>query len=92
MDRDEKTKITTPHQLILQNRNLAELSGVSDVDSFDENVVIAYTSMGELTLRGQNLHVQRLDVESGSLTVSGHIDSLQYSDTAKGGFFSRLLR
>ena len=92
MDKLDKTKTVTPHQLILQDRNLVEMTGVSDVDSFDENVVIAYTDLGALTLRGDNLHVQRLDLDTGSLSVTGRVDALQYTQVTKGGFLSRLLR
>ncbi len=81
-----------PHQLILQDRNVLELTGVSDVDSFDENTVTAYTSLGELTIRGKNLHIRHLDVEGGLLSVEGQVDSLTYAEVARGGFFSRLLR
>ncbi len=90
----EKTeKIAMPHQVIMQNRSQLELSGVTDVDSFDDTVVLAYTSMGELTVRGQELHIRRLDLEGGSLSLEGRVDSLTYADTVKkGGFFSRLLR
>lgn len=92
MEKADKTKAATPHQLILQDRNFVELTGVSDVDSFDENVVIAYTDLGALTLRGENLHVQRLDLDTGNLSVSGRVDSLQYAQLTKGGFWGRLLR
>ncbi len=92
MEKSEKIKAATPHQLILQDRNLIEMTGVSDVDSFDENVVIAYTDLGALTLRGENLHVQRLDLDTGNLSVAGRIDSFQYAEMTKGGFLGRLLR
>ena len=81
------------HQLILQDRSLLELSGVSDVDSFDETTVTAYTSRGVLTVHGGGLHVRRLDLESGDLSLEGQIDALTYADTGtRGGFFGRLFR
>ncbi len=86
-------KKAIPHQLILQDRRQAELTGVSDVESFDDTVVVAYTSLGELTVRGTALHIKRLDLDCGILSVEGNIDSLHYADTQKtGGFFNRLLR
>ncbi len=81
-----------PHQLILQDRNVLELTGVSDVDSFDENAVTAYTSLGALLIRGKNLHIRHLDVEGGLLSVEGQMDALTYTEVSRGGFFSRLLR
>ena len=82
-----------PHQLILQQRNRLELTGVSDLDSFDEATVTAYTSLGELTVRGRQLHVLALDLENGSLSLEGQVDSLTYVDTdGRTGFFGRLFR
>ena len=92
MERNDK-QIMTPHQLMMQDRQLLEMTGVSDVDSFDETTVLAYTSMGELTIRGGGLHIKRLDLECGALSVEGNIRALEYTDAHKnGGFFGRLFR
>ena len=92
MERNEK-QASMPHQLILQDRHLAELTGVSDVDSFDDSTVIAYTSLGELNIRGSNLHIKRLDLECGVLSVEGTIRMLEYTDNRKNsGFLGRLFR
>ena len=92
MERNEKNVPARPHQLILQDRGQLEMTGVSDVDSFDETEIKAYTALGELTVRGRSLHIRHLDLESGLLSVDGQVDILTYSDVAKGGFFGRLLR
>ena len=82
------------HQLLLNDRRLLSLSGVSDVDSFDETAVAASTSLGELSIRGRALQITRLSLETGELTLEGQIDSLQYTESSarSGGFFSRLFR
>lgn len=80
------------HHLILQDRQFLELSGVSDVDSFDDTVVVAHTAVGSLLVRGRELHVTRLDLEDTALRIEGHIDSLVYEENRQGGFWSRLLR
>lgn len=91
---DEKRVSAMPHNLVLEDRRLLTVSGVSDVDSFDEETVVVFTDLGELTVRGSNLHINRLSVEVGELTVEGNISALIYSeDTQKsGGFFSRVFR
>ncbi len=92
MDRNDRQPLM-PHQLIMQERQQAELTGVSDVDSFDETTVIAYTSLGELNIHGSGLHIKRLDLESGILSVEGTIQGLEYSDIRKNrGFLGRLFR
>lgn len=92
MERREKETMPVPHQLILQDRTRLELSGVTEVDSFDENLVQCRTSLGVLSIRGNNLHVYRLDIDGTSLSVEGRIESLTYTDVRKGGLFGRLLR
>lgn len=91
---DEKRNPSMPHNLVLEDRKMLTVSGVSDVDSFDEQTVIIFTDMGELTVRGTNLHINRLSVEVGELTVEGNIAALIYSDESpkSGGFFSRVFR
>lgn len=83
-----------PHQLILDDRRRLAVSGVSDVDSFDDNTVVAHTALGELTIKGKGLHICRLNTETGDLTMEGHVDLLEYSDTQphKGGRLRRLFK
>ena len=68
------------HNIIIEGRKKLSLSGVTDVDRFDENTVVLYTSMGELTVRGSDLHVSDLSVTSGEMNIEGDIDSLVYGD------------
>jgi sporulation protein YabP len=91
---DEKKMMKVPHTLILENRKSLTATGVSDVDSFDEQTVVAYTEMGELTVKGRNLHISRLNVDTGELTLDGEILSMYYTDSQPvgKGFFSKLFR
>lgn len=82
------------HNIILENRGRLNVSGVEDVDSFDEGAVIIFTNMGVLTVRGEDLHINKFSVESGELFVEGNIYALTYSDdsmkkSGSGGFFPR---
>jgi len=89
---DEKAK-NLPHHMILDSRNRLSVSGVYDVESFDENGVICKTSQGALLIRGSNLRVDKLSLEGGELAVEGLVNSLTYEDNAPaGGFFARLFR
>lgn len=83
-----------PHSIVLEERKDLRVSGVTDVDSFDEETVVAYTSLGELVITGSELHISRLDVETGDLSVEGNIVSLTYTShqTKQTGFFSKLLK
>lgn len=91
---DDKRTVKLPHNLILEGRKKLTLTGVSDVDSFDDRTVVAYTSYGELTIKGKDLHVSKLSLESGELSLDGEISSMVYSDSheTSGSFFSKLFR
>ena len=85
------------HKIVLNNRNQGNLTGILDVISFDENSIVLDTDMGLLTIKGKDLHVNRLSLEKGEVDLSGNIDSIAYSDVhaeQKQGenLFARLFR
>ncbi len=82
-----------PHELLMQDRKSLSVSGVSDVDSFDDQTVVLYTDRGELTVKGTALHIDRLDVETGEVALTGNIYGLMYTDEReKAGWLGRLFR
>ncbi len=84
---------TLPHTLCLHDRRSLSVSGVRDVDSFDEETVILYTDLGELTIKGVGLHINRLNIETGDVSLEGKIDNLSYAEPrVKGGVFGKLFR
>lgn len=91
---EDKKIVPMPHNIIMEDRRLLTVSGVSDVDSFDEQAIIVFTDIGELAIRGNDLHINRLSVEIGELTVEGEISSLTYTDNQPkaSGFFSKVFR
>ena len=83
-----------PHQVTLDERRHLQISGVSDVDRFDESAVALSTSRGELTVRGRDLHVQQMDLDAGRLIIDGAVEALIYADDVprQGGGWRRLFR
>ena len=81
-----------PHTVILEGREKLSISGVVDVQSFDEEQVLLETVRGMLLVRGQGLHIERLQLEAGELLVQGEVSLLEYDDSVqpRGGLFSRL--
>ncbi|MGN0795267.1 MAG: YabP/YqfC family sporulation protein [Aristaeellaceae bacterium] len=83
-----------PYGITLERREKAALTGVTDVERFDENEVVLHTHGGRLTLTGTGLHVACLQLEEGRLVVDGAIDGVQYDGGAaprRGGFLRRAL-
>lgn len=72
-----------PHNLYLENRGGLKLTGVTDVDSFDEETVTAYTDYGCLTVSGSKLHVEELNLDTGKLEITGEVIALVYSSRTK---------
>ena len=89
MAEDKRTQL--PHNIIIENRGNISVSGVLDVESFDESSINLSTTGGVLGIRGEGLHIERLSVETGEMTIEGRICGINYTDeVSPGGFFARL--
>lgn len=65
----------------MENRKRLVISGVKEVEGFTETEVSLYTEMGQLTVRGKNLHVSQVNTDTGELIMTGDpVNSLVYSD------------
>lgn len=85
------------HRLIINNRSTGNITGVTDVISFDLGEILLETGQGLLAIKGKDLHVSRLTLEKGEVDIDGKIESLTYSETAdrsKQGesFFNRMFK
>lgn len=93
MTYENHSEFQTPHRVVLEERNSLCVSGVVEVERFDENEILMSTSRGTLAVRGEELHIEKLSLDGGELKVEGNIDSLFYEDdgdTHRGGLFARL--
>lgn len=88
----QEKNIRKNHNIILENRKSLSISGITDVDSFDEREICLFTELGELTIRGRELHIDSMSVESGDMTITGDIWSLVYGDKERRGPVSALGR
>lgn len=68
------------HHLQLKERNNLSVTGVAHVDNYDEKVITLHTTLGMLTIKGDNLNISSLNLNDGTLEVSGRIDELIYSE------------
>ena len=78
------------HALTLLERKKLIMRGVSEVVSFEENLVQLRTGLGDLEVHGQQLQLKNLTLEGGEVAVEGHISALIYQEPRSGGWFSRL--
>lgn len=88
------------HKLTMLDRKQLELKGVQHVGTFDESEINLDTNMGYLSLKGEGLHITRLNLEEGDLTIEGYITAIEYIEgkTSQGvksktkGILNRLLK
>ena len=81
------------HAMSLRDRRLLELTGVTKVESFDEHEISLLTELGVLSVKGENLHIRRLDLERGDLQLDGTIVLLGYQqESRRKGRLGRLLK
>ena len=81
------------HRLTLEGREKLTVSGVEDVERFDESCIVMSTCAGTLVTTGEALHIGKLSLDGGELHVDGRIDGINYEEeqpSRGGGLFSRL--
>ena len=95
----EEKRVPKPRvqNIIMENRQKLSVSGVIDVESFNDECVVADTELGILVIKGMDLRINKLDIDSSELGIEGDIISLEYSDkegarNRGGGFFARIFR
>ena len=66
--------------IVLENREKLSISGVLDVLSFDDQIVILETELGLLTVKGENLRINKLSLDTSEVIVEGTIFNLSYSE------------
>lgn len=91
---DEKTlAVKRPHNIIIEDRARLSITGVEDVESFDEGQIVMQTTEGNLIVRGDRLHIDKLSLDVGELLVSGLVTDLNYEETAaRGSLWTRLFK
>lgn len=78
---ETKKNLNIIQNIILENREKLTISGVLDVLSFDDQIIIVETELGLLTIKGENLKINKLNIETSDVTLDGLVSSLSYSNS-----------
>ena len=82
--------------IVIENRKKLSVSGVKDVLSFDDQIVILETELGLLTVKGENLRINKLSLDTSEVTIDGTIYQLAYSEKDSmekdGGFLGKIFK
>ncbi|NMB97045.1 MAG: sporulation protein YabP [Clostridiaceae bacterium] len=95
MPDDKKVIKPKIQNLILENRQKLSISGVIDVESFNEDCVVIETELGLLIVHGEDMRINKLNLDNSELNIEGDIISCEYNDrenTKSRGFFSRMFK
>ena len=84
------------HCVNVNERKEVFIDGILKLDSFDKNEFLISTSKGYLHIVGKDLTLGNMDMEKGTLSINGSIDSLSYLNSSteqnKEGFFKKLFK
>lgn len=94
-DKKPMTKLITNQNIIMENREKITVTGVIDIHSFDDELVLAQTELGILTIKGDDLKMNKLNIDNNELMIEGKIMAIAYSDvnqSKKSGFMNKLFK
>lgn len=75
------------HKVVIDDRGRIDISGVLNVDSFDDQEIVLETEQGLLAMRGEEMHIKHLNLEQGQLLIEGFLLEMAYSE--KKGFLRK---
>lgn len=78
---EDSKKINSFQNIVLENREKLNITGILDVFSFDDQIIIVETELGLLTIKGNDLKINKLSIDTSDFIVDGKINSLTYSDS-----------
>lgn len=64
--------------IVLEDRNRMTITGVEQVESFNDNTIILYTTKGGLSIKGEGLNISKLNLDEGNVRIAGLINSVTY--------------
>jgi sporulation protein YabP len=83
------------HNIYIEDRKQITITEVTDVDCFDEESILLSIQNGGILLKGQDLHIQKLDLDEGKALITGSVNSVAYTEKrekTEGGFLKKMLK
>ena len=80
------------HKVTIENREMTTITDIVEIDSFDEEEIRATLKKGALVIRGANMNIQKLDLQTGEAVIGGTINSLMYVKVKEKGEKSLLAK
>ena len=81
--------------ILVENRSKVTITGVEQVESFNENTIILITVKGGMTIKGEGLNVGKLNLDDGNVKIDGIINGIIYNDkgsSQKGSLIGKIFK
>ena len=81
--------------ILVENRKNMTITGVDQVDSFNDNTIILRTIKGGLTIKGEELNIGQLNLDSGNVKIDGTINGIIYNNkdsSSKGNLIGKIFK
>lgn len=75
-----ESNLILPQKLTLNDRKNLTVTGVTEIVSFDDALVVLHTSQGVLSVHGQQLQLKNLSLEGGQAAVEGTVTALIFEE------------
>ena len=83
MNKENETTELLNHSISITERQNIKISGITKIDSFDNEEFLLETQAGPLGIKGRDLEIIKLDTYEGTIMIKGIIDALSYFDNKK---------
>lgn len=95
MEENKAKKSAGAQNIYIENRGRVTVTEVLEVGSFNEESILLSVEGNGVAIKGQDLHIQRLDLEEGKVIITGKIQSAAYTEKRtkeEGGLLKKLLK
>ncbi|MCF6464556.1 sporulation protein YabP [Clostridium sp. Cult2] len=81
--------------ILVEDRNKVTITGVEQVESFNDNTIILRTIKGGMVIKGERLNVGKLNLDDGNVKIDGIINGINYVDkdlSQKGNIIGKIFK
>ena len=90
--KNNKENAVKNSKVVLCNRQTLNLSGVTKMGSATENAICVDIANEKTVIEGSNLHITKLDIETGFVDIEGKVNSIKFNKGTSQGFFKRIFQ
>lgn len=85
------------HHMLVRDRKSMEISGIKKLESLNSEEFVLETSLGYMTISGQDLEMTNLNIDRGEIAISGYVTKIEYFDhqeekVTQKGFLNKLFK